>query len=138
MIKQIDHIGIAVQSLDEAIPFYQDVLKLEFKGIETVEEQKVRIAVFQTGEVQIELLEPTSFESPVAKHLALKGPGLHHIEYRTDQIENEIEALIDKNVLMIDDKPRTGIHQTRIAFIHPKSSGKVLTEICQIRGESQE
>ena len=131
MITKINHIGIAVNSLDEQIRFYRDVLKLEFEGIEEVSDQMVRVAMFKVGEVRIELLEPTSQDSPISKFLVKKGEGIHHIAYETDQIDNEISELKKAGIQMIDDNPRSGTHNTQIAFIHPKSSGKVLMEICQ-------
>jgi methylmalonyl-CoA/ethylmalonyl-CoA epimerase len=131
MITQINHIGIAVNSLDEQIELYRDVLKLEFEGIEEVSDQMVRVGMFKVGEVRVELLEPTSPDSPIAKFLEKKGEGMHHIAYETDQIENKISELKNAGIQMIDDNPRQGAHDTRIAFIHPRSSGRVLTEICQ-------
>lgn len=131
MITQINHIGIAVNSLDEQIGFYRDILKLEFEGIEEVPDQMVRVAMFKIGEIRIELLEPTIHESPIAKFIEKKGEGIHHIAYETDHIENEINGLKKTGIRMIDENPKTGTHNTQIAFIHPKSSGKVLTEICQ-------
>ena len=131
MIKQINHIGIAVSSLKNHIPFYRDILGLTALGTEEVPEQKVKVAMFQVGEVKIELLEPTSGESPVAKFIEKKGEGIHHIAYETDGIIKEIEGFQGKEIRMIDETPRDGAHGTKIAFIHPKSSGKVLTEICQ-------
>jgi methylmalonyl-CoA/ethylmalonyl-CoA epimerase len=132
MITEINHIGIAVKSLEDHIPFYRDVLKLQFLGIENVPDQKIRLAMFKAGNIQIELLEPVSPDSTINKYIENKGEGLHHIAYQSDNIENDIEDLIEKNIKMIDEKPRKGAHNTKIAFIHPKSSGKVLTEICQI------
>lgn len=131
MIKQINHIGIAVSSLENHIPFYRDILGLTALGTEVVPEQKVKVAMFQVGEVKIELLEPTSEESPIAKFIEKKGEGIHHIAYETDGIIEEIEGFQGKEIRMIDETPRDGAHGTKIAFIHPKSSGKVLTEICQ-------
>ncbi|MDO9548649.1 MAG: methylmalonyl-CoA epimerase [Candidatus Marinimicrobia bacterium] len=132
MIRKINHIGIAVSSLEDHIPFYRDVLQLHFKGTDKVAEQKVKVAMFQVGEVQIELLEPTSPESPIAKFIEKKGEGIHHIAYQTDAIESDIRGFISKNIQMIDEKPRSGAHDSKIAFLHPKSSGRVLTEICQV------
>ena len=131
MIKRIDHIGIAVDSIDEHIPFYRDILKLDFKGIEEIPDQKVRIAMFLVGEVKIELLESTSPDGPVAKHIEKKGPGLHHLSFNTDNIIDEIAGLQKNHVQMIDETPREGIHGNKIAFLHPKSSGKVLTELTE-------
>lgn len=133
MITQINHLGIAVTTLTEHIPFYRDILKLKFQGIEEIPDQKVRAAIFQIGEVKIELLEPTSAESPIAKFIEKRGEGLHHIAYQSDDIDNEINWLLAQNTQMIDLQPKKGAHGSRIAFIHPKSSGKVLTEICQIK-----
>jgi methylmalonyl-CoA/ethylmalonyl-CoA epimerase len=138
MITQINHIGIAVKSLDEHIPFYRDVLKLELAAIDEVKEQKVKVAMFKSGEVMIELLEPTSDDSPIAKHLEKKGEGIHHIAYETDNIEQQINDLKSQAVRMIDEEPRQGAHETKIAFLHPKSSGRVLTEICQPKGDHHE
>ena len=132
MINKINHIGIAVQNLERQIPFYRDVLGLEFKGIEEVKEQMVRVAIFVVGEVQIELLESTSPDGPIAKYLEKKGEGLHHIAYQTDDIKSEISHLVQNNIQMIDQTPRKGAHNSKIAFLHPKSSGKVLTEICEV------
>ena len=131
MITQINHIGIAVNSLKNQIPFYRDILKLEFEGIEEVPDKKVRVAMFKVGAVRIELLEPTHNESPIAKFIEKKGEGMHHIAYETDNIENELNEITNSNIEMIDKNPRLGAHNTRIAFIHPRSSGKVLSEICQ-------
>lgn len=131
MITQINHIGIAVNSLDEQIGIYRDVLKLEFEGIEEVPDQMVRVAIFKVGEVRIELLEPTSSESPITKFLEKKGEGMHHIAYETNHIQNEIDRLNKAEIQMIDESPKPGAHNTLIAFLHPRSSGKVLTEICQ-------
>jgi methylmalonyl-CoA/ethylmalonyl-CoA epimerase len=138
MIQNINHIGIAVQKLDDHIPFYRDVLKLTFTGIEEVPDQKVRVAMFKVGEVNLELLEPTSPDSPIAAYLEKKGEGIHHLALETDDIEHQIDALRNQEIRMIDQTPREGAHGTRIAFIHPKSSGKVLTEICQTQGASDE
>lgn len=132
MITQINHIGIAVSSLDARIPWYRDVLKLEFQGTEEVTEQQVRVAIFQVGGVKIELLEPTSPDSPIAKFIEKKGEGMHHIALQTDDIVQEITDLKAEGIRMIDESPRDGAHDAKIAFIHPKSSGKTLTELCQI------
>ena len=132
MIEKINHVAVAVLSLEEHIPFYRDILKLEYGGTEVVEDQKVRLAVFRVGEVQIELLEPTSADSPIAGFIDKRGEGIHHISYQVDDIEAQIADLKEKGVRMIDETPRDGAHSSRIAFIHPKSSAKVLTELTQI------
>lgn len=131
MLQKINHIGIAVQSLDETLPFYRDGLKMPLCGIEEVADQKVRVAMLGIGESKIELLEPTSPDSPIAKFLDKNGPGIHHIAYEVDDIAQAIEQMIAEGARMIDQVPRDGAHGTRIAFVHPKSSHGVLTELCQ-------
>ncbi len=132
MIKKINHIGIAVSSLENQIPFYRDILKLEVLGTEEIQDQKVKVAMFKAGDVKIELLEPTSEDSPIAKYITKKGDGIHHIAYESDGIIEEIALFEDKGVEMLDTTPRKGAHGALIAFLHPKSSGRILTEICQI------
>ncbi|BBA71704.1 methylmalonyl-CoA epimerase [Geobacter sulfurreducens] len=131
MLSKINHIGVAVTSLDEAVPFYRDNLGMAFTGTEEVAEQKVRVAFFQIGETKIELLEPTAEDSPIAKFLEKNGNGIHHIAYEVDDIEAAIAKLVADGARMIDSSPRNGAHGARIAFVHPKSSGGVLTELCQ-------
>lgn len=131
MFKKIDHLGIAVENLQEAIHLYKDILGLEYKGEEEVAEQKVRTAFFPLGESSIELLEPTSEDSPIAKFMAKKGPGIHHIALRVDDVSKAIEAMKAKGIQMIDEVPRIGAHGAKIAFIHPKSTPGVLIELCQ-------
>jgi methylmalonyl-CoA/ethylmalonyl-CoA epimerase len=131
MLHNINHIGIAVQSLEANIPFYREALGMPFQGIEEVAEQKVRVAMLQVGESKIELLEPTSPDSPIAKFLEKNGPGIHHIAYDVADIEVAIAQMIANGARMIDEQPRNGAHGSRIAFVHPKSSGGVLTELCQ-------
>lgn len=131
MIEKINHIGIAVTSLNDKVPFYRDVLGLNHLGTEDVPDQKVRLAMFRVGEVTIELLEPTDPESPVARFIAKNGEGLHHISYHVDDIEAAIASAVAKGVEMIDPVPRPGAHGTRIAFMHPRSSGRVLTELTE-------
>ena len=131
MLTKINHIGIAVKSLEESIPFYRDQLSMPFAGIEEVAEQKVRVAMLQVGESKIELLEPTSDDSPVARFIEKYGPGIHHLAYEVNDIEAAIARLMAEGARMIDEKPRAGAHGTRIAFVHPKSSNGVLTELCE-------
>ncbi len=131
MLTKINHIGIAVTSLEAALPFYRDNLGMAFAGVEEVVEQKVRVAMLQIGESKIELLEPTSEESPVARFIEKNGAGIHHIAYEVADIETAIARLCAAGARMIDEKPRQGAHGARIAFIHPKSSNGVLTELCQ-------
>lgn len=130
-VSRIDHIGIAVENLEDSIPFYRDVLKLEFLGIEEVPSQKVRVAMFAIGNSRIELLEPTSQESPVAKAIEKRGQGIHHIAYAVDSVEAEIELISEKGIRMIDTAPRSGAGGSKIAFIHPSDTGRVLTELCE-------
>jgi methylmalonyl-CoA/ethylmalonyl-CoA epimerase len=131
MPKKISHIGIAVTSIDESLPFYTEVLGLEYEGEEVVAEQKVRVAFLVIGESRIELLEPTAPDSPVAKFLEKNGPGIHHVAYQVDGLEGRLAALKGQGVRLIDETPRIGAHHTRIAFLHPKASGGVLTELCE-------
>lgn len=128
---RIDHIGVAVESLEEALPFYRDVLGLSFLGTEEVASQKVRVAMLGVGESRIELLEPTSDDSPIAGFLAKRGQGVHHIAYAVDDASAAVEELKEKGVRMIDESPREGAGGARIAFVHPRASGRVLTELCQ-------
>jgi methylmalonyl-CoA/ethylmalonyl-CoA epimerase len=131
MLTKINHIGIAVTSLEATLPFYRDNLGMAFAGIEEVAEQNVRVAMLQNGESKVELLEPTSEESPVARFIEKNGAGIHHIAYEVADIEAAIAKLLAGGARMIDEKPRHGAHGTRIAFIHPKSSNGVLTDLCQ-------
>jgi len=133
MVKKINHIGVAVNSIEESAPLYRDVYGMKDEGVEVVEEQKVKVAFFAVGESRIELLEPTSDDSPVAKFIAKNGPGVHHIAYEVDDVCAEIARLKAEGIRLIDEVPRCGAHQTQIAFLHPKSSGGVLTEMCQMQ-----
>lgn len=131
MLTKINHIGIAVHSLDETLPLYRDTLDMPFHGIEEVAEQKVRVAMLGIGESKIELLEPSSLDSPIAKFLEKNGSGIHHIAYEVDDIIAAILQMKECGVRMIDEAPRNGAHGSLIAFLHPKSSNGVLTELCQ-------
>jgi methylmalonyl-CoA/ethylmalonyl-CoA epimerase len=131
MSDKISHVGVAVTSIEEAAPFYRDVLGMEFEGTEVVAEQKVKVAFFVVGESRIELLEPTGPDSPVAKFLEKNGPGVHHVAYEVADLEARLVQLKAEGVRLIDETPRTGAHKTKIAFMHPKASGGVLTELCQ-------
>ena len=132
MLRKINHLGIAVNSLDDSIPFYRDSLGMALQGREEVAEQKVRVAFLAVGESKVELLEPTSPESPIARFLEKNGPGIHHLAYEVVDIEAAIARLEKEGARMIDRTPREGAHGTAIAFVHPKSSGGVLTELCQV------
>ncbi|MCK4544147.1 methylmalonyl-CoA epimerase [candidate division WOR-3 bacterium] len=131
MIKKIDHIGIAVENLDESIEIFKEQLGLKLIEREEVLEQMVNVAKFRVGNVDIELLEPTSQDSPIAKYIEKKGAGIHHIAYEVDDLDKSIKNLIDKGLRMIDIKPRKGAGNKKIAFIHPKSTVRILTELCE-------
>jgi len=131
MLRKISHIGIAVKSLDMSIPFYRDVLGMEFEGTEVVAEQKVKVAFLVVGESRIELLEATTDDSPVAKFLEKNGEGVHHIAYEVADLSAELARLKADGVRLIDEAPRGGAHGAQIAFLHPKATGGVLTELCQ-------
>lgn len=128
---KVDHIGIAVNNLDESLKFYTDILGLECQGTEVVEEQKVRVAFLPVGDTEVELLESTDPEGPIARFIEKNGEGVQHIAFRVDDIEAAIAALQEKGVKMIDEKPRYGAGGARIAFVHPKASGRVLVELSQ-------
>jgi methylmalonyl-CoA/ethylmalonyl-CoA epimerase len=132
-VKSLNHIGIAVRSIDDQKPFYEDSLGLEFEGLEEVPDQKVRVAFFRAGDVRMELLEPTQPDSPVAKFIEKRGEGLHHLAFTVEDIKTRIDELKESGLRMIDDAPRPGAHHTQIAFLHPKSSHGVLTELCEPR-----
>ena len=134
MIKKVDHIGIAVSSLKEAIPFYTDLLQLELIGMEEVESQKIRVAFIKAGETKLELLEPISEESVIAKFIEKHGQGIHHIAFGVNSIEERIHELKTNGIRMIDEQPRIGAGGASIAFIHPKSTGSVLLELCERKG----
>ncbi|MGY5855785.1 MAG: methylmalonyl-CoA epimerase [Candidatus Thorarchaeota archaeon] len=131
LVEKIDHIGIAVESIENSLRFYKDLLGLEYIGSEEVAEQKVRIAFLKIGESKIELVEPTSDDSPIAKFLEKRGSGIHHIAIRVDNIEAALARHLEAGARLIDEKPRIGAHNMRIAFIHPKSSDGVLFELCE-------
>lgn len=127
--KAVDHIGIAVRSIADRRDFYEHLLGAEFETIEEVPTQKVRVAFFKVGEIRLELLEPTDSTSTIAAFLEKRGEGLHHLAYRVDDIEQRLAELKARDVRLIDEAPRSGAHGTRIAFLHPKVSGGVLTEL---------
>lgn len=131
MVKKIDHIGIAVKSIEESLKFYENVLGLKSTGTEVVAEQKVKVAFLPTGDSEVELLEATSEDSPVAKFIEKNGEGIQHIAYRVDDVEKAIEEMKAQGMRMIDEKPRYGAGGAKIAFCHPKSTGGVLVELCQ-------
>jgi methylmalonyl-CoA/ethylmalonyl-CoA epimerase len=133
MIQTIDHLGIAVRSLDEAVPFYESALGLRCLGREEVASQRVRTAFFDVGGVHLELLEATSPESPIAKFIADKGEGIHHIAFRTDDIDGQLKQAAANGVRLIHEKPFDGAAGKLVAFLHPKSTHGVLTELCAVK-----
>lgn len=131
MINKIDHIGIAVKSIDDMVDFYKNTLGLKIKGTETIEEQKVKTAFIPIGDSEIELLEATTPESTIAKFIEKRGEGIQHIAVRVDDIEKTLADLKAKGIRMIDEVPRYGAGGAKIAFVHPKSTHGILLEICQ-------
>jgi methylmalonyl-CoA epimerase len=129
MIQGIDHVGIAVKSIDEAKKFWVDTLGLKLSHIEEVPEQKARVAVLKVGETTIELVEPTSPDSPIQRFIEKRGEGLHHLTLQTDHLAERLKSLKDANVALIDEKPRIGASGAKIAFLHPKSAHGVLVEL---------
>ncbi|TCO71344.1 methylmalonyl-CoA epimerase [Marinisporobacter balticus] len=130
-VLKVDHIGIAVKSLDESLKFYQDMLGLDLQGTEVVEEQKVKVAFLPVGDSELELLESTDPDGPIAKFIEKKGAGLQHVALRVENIEEAIAEMIEKGVKMIDEKPRYGAGGAKIAFCHPKSTNGVLLELSE-------
>ena len=130
-VEKISHIGIAVESIEQWIGFYRDVLGLEYGGSEEVPEQKVKVAFLTIGESSIELLEPTSYDSPIAKFLEKRGGGIHHIAMQVEDIEDALARHHKAGARLIDETPRIGAHGMKIAFVHPKASGGVLLELCE-------
>ncbi|SHI58361.1 methylmalonyl-CoA epimerase [Dethiosulfatibacter aminovorans DSM 17477] len=131
MVKKVDHIGIAVKNLEETLKFYQEVMGLDLAGTEVVEEQKVKVAFLPIGDTEVELLESTDPDGPIARYIDKKGEGVQHIAYRVDDIEAAIAEMQEKGVRMIDEKPRYGAGGAKIAFCHPKYTAGVLVELCQ-------
>ena len=131
-ISHIEHLGIAVKSLDEAIPYYENTLGMKCYSIEEVADQKVKTAFFKVGQTKLELLEPTSDESPIAKFIEKRGEGIHHLAFAVeDGVANALAEMEGKGVRLIDKAPRKGAEGLNIAFIHPKSTHGVLTEFCE-------
>ncbi|MDM8542645.1 methylmalonyl-CoA epimerase [Desulfococcaceae bacterium HSG7] len=130
-ILKIDHLGIAVNSIDEGKTFWSDILGLDFAGSETVTEQKVTTGFFPVGASEVELLESAAPDGPIAKYLEKKGPGIQHVAFRVENIEDALAELKDKGVKLIDQKPRIGAGGAKIAFLHPKATGGVLVELCE-------
>jgi methylmalonyl-CoA/ethylmalonyl-CoA epimerase len=131
-ISRIDHLGIAVQSIDEVLPYFENTLGLKCYAIEEVADQKVKTAFLKVGEVKLELLEPTSPESAVAKFLEKGGKGVHHVAFAIeDGVANALAECDAQGIRLIDQKPRPGAEQMNIAFLHPKSTAGILTELCE-------
>jgi methylmalonyl-CoA/ethylmalonyl-CoA epimerase len=135
MLTAVDHVGVAVDDLEAALALYRDTLGMPLVHRETVTEQGVEAALLDVGESHIELLSPLGPDTAVGKFLARKGPGLHHVAYRVDSVEDALAALSKAGMRLIDEQPRTGIRNSRVAFVHPSSTGGVLTEIVQPAGD---
>ncbi|MEM6332838.1 MAG: methylmalonyl-CoA epimerase [Planctomycetota bacterium] len=136
--KAINHLGIAVRSIDDHRDYYENVLGATFESIEEVADQKVKVGFFLIGapghEVRLELLEPTSDDSPISGFLEKRGEGIHHVAYTVSKLQARLDALKADGLRLIDETPRNGAHHTKIAFLHPKSSHGVLTELCEPAG----
>jgi len=130
-ITHIEHIGIAVKSLEESIAYYEGILGLKCYAVEEVKEQRVKTAFFMVGQTKLELLESTDPEGPVGKFLEKKGEGVHHLAFATSNLEEALVQMEEKGVALIDKKPRKGAEGLDIAFLHPKSTHGVLTELCE-------
>jgi methylmalonyl-CoA epimerase len=133
MLSTIDHVGVAVEDIDAALAVYRDTLGMPLVHRETVADQGVDAALLDVGDAHVELLQPLGPETAVGKFLARRGPGLHHVAYRVSDVEEALNALAAAGVRLIDEHPRTGIQGSRVAFVHPASTGGVLTEIVQPR-----
>ena len=130
-VLKIDHLGIAVNSIEEAKKLFHDILGLKFEGTETVQEQKVTTAFFPVGDSEVELLESTAPDGPIAKYLEKRGEGIQHIAFRVDNLSQALAELKDKGIRLIDEKPRQGAGGAKIAFLHPKSTHGVLIELSE-------
>ncbi len=131
MFARIDHIGVAVAEIEPALELYRDALQLDVAHREVVEEQGVEAVLLDVGENHVELLAPLGEDTPVGRFLAKQGPGLHHVAYQVEDIEAALDACRAAGLKMIDEQPRTGIRSSRVAFVHPRATGGVLTEIVQ-------
>jgi len=130
-MKKVNHIGVAVEDLNEAIKFYEENLGLETEGIEEVKEQKVKVAFIPIGESRIELLQSTDPDGPISKFIEKRGEGIHHVALEVDRIEETLQRLKERGIQLIDEKPRVGAHRMKIAFLHPRSTRGVLLELCE-------
>ncbi len=131
MITRINHVGIVVKSIDDAVKLYTDVLGLKVKDVEVLEGMKIKTALIPVGESKIELIESTDPEGIIAKYIERKGEGLHHLALEVSNIQDALGALVNKGVALIDEKPRNGIENTKIAFLHPKGTKSVLIELVE-------
>lgn len=131
LVNKVEHIGVAVRSIADVLPFYRDVLGLHFDGIEEVPAQKVKTAFLAAGDTHIELLEPTSPDSPVAKFIESRGEGVHHLALEVENLEAALAEAKSRGLRLIDETPRIGARGIKIAFVHPKSTGGVLLEFCR-------
>jgi len=131
MITGLDHIAIAVEKIDDILPTYEKLLGLKLESLKEAKQHKIKAAFLDVGETSIELIEPLNKESPVSKFLEKRGQGIHHIAFKVDNIEKTLKQLKNKGVVLIDEKPRIGIKGGEIAFLHPKSTGNVLIELCE-------
>ena len=131
MFDRIDHVGVAVADLGDAISLYEGSLEMPLVHRETVDEQGVEAALLDVGDGHVELLRPLGPETPVGRFIARSGPGLHHVAYRVTDIDAALERLVATGVELIDETPRIGIRGSRVAFLHPRSTGRVLTEIVE-------
>ncbi len=131
MLTLIDHVGVAVESIDDALAIYRDALGMPLVHRETVTEQGVDAALLDVGDCHVELLQPLGPDTAVGKFLARRGPGLHHVAYRVEDIDATLQELSAAGVRLIDEQPRRGIRNSRVAFVHPAATGSVLTEIVQ-------
>ena len=130
-LQYIEHIGIAVNNLNESIEYYEQILGLKCYSIEEVAEQKVKTAFFKVGQTKIELLESTSIDGPIAKFIEKKGEGIHHIAFSVNNLSDQLRELEEKGIALIDKIPRNGAEGLNIAFLHPKSTRGILTELCE-------
>lgn len=130
-MKKVDHIGIAVRNLEEMLPYYTETLGCPLMKIEQVDSQKVRVAFIDAGNIKLELLEPTDETSPIAKFIEKRGEGIHHVAFGVDNIEQRMEELRTAGVQLLSEAPKPGAGGAMVAFMHPKSSGGVLYELCE-------
>ena len=131
MITGLEHIGIAVSNLNEALEVYEKILGLKVEKIKVIEEEKIKTALLSAGKIKIELMEPTSEEGPVAKFILNKGEGVHHIAFTVTGLEDFLKKIKERGIVLVDEKPRIGAGGYKMAFLHPKSTKRVLVELCE-------